>query len=220
MEISQKKLTNETIIKSVSYDQGEIIKNIIKLHVPSGKIDCDMTMSKGNFYKKTGIELPRHKFDKFPQREDTIKIDNKILLDDESIDSLMIDLPFLVGSRKDVHSYDDGSCIIGKRFEQYGSMNELIESYKLWIREAARVLKPNGTLIFKCQPTVSGGVQYFIDTLSTIEAIKNGLYPKDRFILVAKNRLIGAGHHKQQHSRRFESYFLVFKKQKFKNIYI
>ncbi len=214
------KLTNETIIKSVDYDQGNIIKNIIKLHIPSGKIDCDITMSKGNFYRKTGIELPTHKFDKFPQREDTIKIEDKILLDDESVDSLMCDLPFLVGSRKDVHSYDPGSCLIGKRFEQYGSVDDLITSYKLWIKESFRVLKKNGILIFKTQPTVSGGKQYFIDTFSFNEAVKCGFYPKDRFILVAKTRIIGPHHHKQQHSRRFESYFLVFKKEKFKNVYL
>ena len=51
------------MVKSVSYDQGEIIKNIISLYIPSGKIDCDPTYSKGNFYNKTGITPPTYKFE-------------------------------------------------------------------------------------------------------------------------------------------------------------
>jgi hypothetical protein len=42
----------KNLISSISYDQGEIINNILRLHVPSYKIDCDPTYSKGNFYKK------------------------------------------------------------------------------------------------------------------------------------------------------------------------
>ena len=47
------------LIKSISYDQGEIIRNILKLHVLQGFIDCDPTYSTGNFYKNTGIQEPR-----------------------------------------------------------------------------------------------------------------------------------------------------------------
>ena len=32
------------MIKSISYDQGEIIKGILDLHVPNHKIDCDSTL--------------------------------------------------------------------------------------------------------------------------------------------------------------------------------
>ena len=37
------------LIKSISYDQAEIIRSILLLHVPSRKIDCDPTYSKGFF---------------------------------------------------------------------------------------------------------------------------------------------------------------------------
>ncbi len=220
MEIPQEKLTNETIIKSIDYDQGNIIKNIIKLHIPSGKIDCDITYSKGNFYRKTGIEKPLHRFDKYPQTDDSLEITDSIPLDDESIGSLMFDPPFVIGGTKDVKTYDDGSCIIGKRFAQYKNIEELMESYSLWIKESNRVLKKNGILIVKCQDSVSGGKQYLTHNFVNNEAVRNGLYPKDLFILTVKNRLIGPQHHNQQHCRKFHSYFLVFKKEKFKNIYL
>ena len=51
------------MIKSVSYDQSEILRNILELHVPGKRIDLDCTYSKGNFYKGTGIEKPALRFD-------------------------------------------------------------------------------------------------------------------------------------------------------------
>ena len=33
--------TVQNLISSISYDQGEIINNILRLHVPSHKIDCE-----------------------------------------------------------------------------------------------------------------------------------------------------------------------------------
>lgn len=48
------------MIKTISYDQAEIINNILKLHVVNASIDCDPTFSCGNFYKNTGINLPKY----------------------------------------------------------------------------------------------------------------------------------------------------------------
>jgi hypothetical protein len=61
---------------------------------------------------------------------------------------------------------------------------------------------------------VSSGKQY----LSHVEIINMareiGFYAKDLFILEAKNRLIDPRIKKQQHARKFHSYFLVFEKKK------
>lgn len=42
------------MIKSISYDQSQIIKDILQIHVPEHKIDCDPTFSKGVFYDNSG----------------------------------------------------------------------------------------------------------------------------------------------------------------------
>ena len=55
------------MIKSISYDQSEIIKNILELHVVNRTIDCDPTFSYGNFYKNTGINIPKYIFDINPK---------------------------------------------------------------------------------------------------------------------------------------------------------
>lgn len=206
-------LTNSTVIKSIDDDQHNIIKNIIKLHIPKGVLDCDITYSKGNFYKN-GVVKPEHIFDMYPQTDDTLPLGDRISLDDNSIDSIIIDLPFVVGGVRKVQEYKDGSCIIAKRFEQYRSMKELESSYKHWINEAYRVLKPNGVLVFKCQDTVSARTQHLIHVTSIVEMSKIGFYVKDLVNLLAKSRIISPKHNNQQHARKFHSYFLVAVKKK------
>ena len=51
------------LVRSIGYDQGEIIRNILRLHVPEGRIDCDPTFSTGAFYNGTGVDPPALRFD-------------------------------------------------------------------------------------------------------------------------------------------------------------
>ena len=83
------------LVKSIGYDQSEIIRNILRLHVPGGRIDCDPTYSTGNFYNGTGIDPPRLKFDISPQAEGVVRADARTLpLGDASIGCMMFDPPF------------------------------------------------------------------------------------------------------------------------------
>lgn len=201
------KLTNETIIKSIDYDQVNIIKNIIKLHCPEG-IECDVTYSKGVFYKN--LQPPKFKFDIEPEVKGVAKSDCRDLpVKDESFSSIMFDPPFVASMPK-----KEATGIITKRFGYYKSVpHELWEMYWAAMKELNRVLKPGGTLIVKCQDTIDSGKQCFSHVELINYGIKLGLYPKDMFVLLAKIRIIGHNHHKQQHARKFHSYFLVFKKQ-------
>ena len=201
------------MIKSISYDQSEIIKWILHLHVPKCHIDCDPTYSKGNFYNNTGIEHPTNKFDILPQVEGVKYGDSRELhLADTSINCMMFDPPFLATTGKSLRVSDDSNKI-NKRFGVYPSERELHQFYIDSLKEAHRVLKENGILIFKCQDKVSGGKQYMSHCFIYNEAIKQGFYPKDLFILLAKNRLVADWQLKnQKNSRKFHSYFWVFQK--------
>ena len=85
------------MIKSVLYNQSEIIKSIISLHCPQG-IEVDCTYSKGNFYKNTGIAEPLEKFDLYPQTDDTMEANaNELPHLDSTVESIMFDPPFLAG---------------------------------------------------------------------------------------------------------------------------
>jgi len=201
----------EDIIKSISYDQTEIIRNIIELYCPNG-IELDPTFSKGNFYKD--ITKPKYCYDLYPQTDGVIQSDCRHLPhSNASIKSIMFDPPFVGGKDRKGKGYISG--IIRKRFGFYSNVqHKLWDMYHGALVEFYRILVPNGILIFKCQDTVDSGKQ----CLSHVEIINYaylvGFYPKDIFVLLAKNRLIGIHHHKQQHCRKYHSYFLVFIKQK------
>lgn len=201
------------IIKSISYDQSEIIKNILKLHSEQGFIDLDPTYSKGLFYKNTNIKEPKYKFDINPVVKGVKKGDSRNLpLNDESINVEIFDPPFLATKGKSL-SQSDNNNVINKRFSVYPNETELHQFYIDSMKEAYRILKPDGILIFKCQDKVSSGKQYMTHCFIMNEAIKIGFYPKDLFVLLSKNRLTAQWQAKnQKHARKYHSYFWVFQK--------
>lgn len=204
---------NLYLIKSVSYDQSEIIKNILTLHSTSGHIDIDTTYSKGIFYKNTGIDEPTYKFDINPVCEDVKYADSRhIPLENGSVDVEMFDPPFLATTGKSLE-IDDNSNRINKRFGVYPSESLLHQFYIDSMKEAYRILRPNGILIFKCQDKVSSNKQYMSHCFIMNEAVKIGFYPKDLFILLSKQRIVADWQVKnQKNARKFHSYFWVFQK--------
>ena len=207
--------TNE-LVKSIGYDQGEIIRNILRLHVPEGKIDCDPTYSTGAFYNGTGVDPPALRFDIKPQAEGVVEADARHLpLPDASISCLMLDPPFLATKGKSLAEGTGNR--INRRFGVYPDEKSLHQMYVDIIREAYRVLKPDGILIFKCQDKVSSGKQYLSHVFVVNTAVAAGFYPKDLFVLLARNRLVADWQTRnQQHSRKFHSYFVVFQKRDIK----
>ena len=199
------------LIKSIGYDQGEITRNILKLHVPEGKIDCDPTFSTGAFYQNTGVDAPILRFDIFPQRDDVKKADARNLpLADSSISCMMLDPPFLATKGKSLKSSDGN--IINRRFGVYPDEKSLHRCYAEMLAEAYRVLKPNGILIFKCQDKVSSDKQYMSHVFIMNEAVRIDFYPYVLFILLAISRLVAGWQRNQKHSRKYHSYFIVFQK--------
>ena len=201
------------MVSSISYDQTEIIRNILKLHAPNGVIDCDPTYSKGNFYNGTGIAEPQYKFDIAPQRDDVAYGDSRNLpLGDSSISCMMFDPPFLATSGPSLHG-DQENNRINKRFGVYPNEKAHHRLYIDSIAEAHRVLCDGGILIFKCQDKVSSGKQYMSHVFIANEAVRSGFYPKDLFILLAKQRLVADWQvRNQKNARKFHCYFWVFEK--------
>ena len=201
------------MIKSISYDQSEIIKSILQLHVEKREIDCDATYSKGKFYDKTGVKPPVHKFDILPVSDAVVCADSRSLpLADASIDCMIFDPPFLATTGKSL-TEDNSSNRINKRFGVYPNEKELHQFYVDSLKEAYRVLRDDGILIFKCQDKVSSGKQYMSHVFICNEATRIGFYPKDLFILLSKNRLVADWQVKnQKNARKFHCYFWVFQK--------
>lgn len=212
-------MEKQKIIKSISYDEQEIIQNILQLHCKTG-IELDPTYSKGNFYKGNFSE-PIYKYDLYPQIEGVIKANAENLPhDNETFNAIMFDPPFLATKGKSLADGSGGN-IINKRFGVYPTEKELHCFYVNALKEFYRILKKDGVLIFKCQDKVSSGKQYFSHIFIMNEAEKLGFYCKDMFILLAKNRIVADWQLKnQKNARKYHSYFLVLQKTNKKIQYV
>ena len=227
------------VIRSIGYNQHEILYNIMQMHNDGKPFDCDPTYSIGNFYGKFNITkvngetieieipAPKYKFDVCPQVEGVEKIESlgKLPLEDKSIDSICIDLPFVISCGPSMNTPDvdeNGNKVknnlISRRFASYYPVAELLKSYKHFLKESYRVLKEDGILVWKTQGTISGSKFLVSPYYSRLIAESIGFDSLDEFILLAKNRLVSGKINKQQHARSFHSYFLVFKKSLKKKI--
>lgn len=203
-------------VQSINREQEDIINNILFLHSPNKRIDVDVTYSKGVFYKSGKVAEPTHKFDLMPQTEDTIQADSRDLpLEDESVETIMFDPPFIIAGESYKNNTDSNSSKIAKRFSAYKNFDELKEHYYNSLSEFYRILKKGGIVIFKCQNTVSGGKQLFSHYFILKSALDIGFYPKDEFVLLSKSKMTSFGGRwkRQQHAMKHHSYFLVLKKE-------
>lgn len=200
------------MISSISYDEAEIQRNILKLYSSLDFYELDPCYSKGVFYKK--IKQPSLKFDINPIIEDTKKADVRSLpIKDNSIQSIMFDPPFVIGipnGSKDTA----GSNRTFNRFSGFFSKKEQSDFYFESLKELYRVLKDGGIIAFKCQDTVSSGKQYLVHAEIISMAQEIGFYVKDLFILLSKHRMNSGKWKVQRHSRKYHCYYLVLQKQK------
>ena len=210
LDYNQNTLFGQKIISTINYNEQELIRDILFLHAKGKQIDCDPTYSIGNFYKGWA-QPPKHKFDKFPQVAGVIEATSDNLpLGPASVNVIMFDPPFVM-TGDTYGEAKEGSSIIAKRFTGFKNFDELKQMYSGSLKEFTRVLTIGGIVIFKCQDCVVSALNHFSHCWVMYEALKYGFYPKDLFILLAKNRINDG--RVQQHARKYHSYFWVFKKK-------
>jgi len=204
-------ILKKDLIKSYSFDEGEIIRNILSLHVKQETFDIDPCFSRGAIYKRAGVPNPRFCSDITNSRGSVIADSRTLPLPDGCAHSLLFDPPFLATRGKSLSS--DKGNITARRFGVYENEPSLYSFYHDSIKEFGRILKPKSYLVVKCQDKVSSGTQYWSHIGIGQMALRNGFYAKDLFILLAKNRLVADWQKKnQQHARKFHCYYWVFEK--------
>jgi hypothetical protein len=200
-------------VKSVYESNYEAIKNIMELYKIE-QFDLDCTYSKGNFWKD--LPSPINKSDLYPVNETVIEANSENLpFGDNTMKSIMYDPPFVVAG-KSYRDNKEGSSIIAKRFEGYTTYNDLKVNYFNTLKELYRICDKGGFVVMKCQDTVSGGKNHFTHCLIMNMATEIGFYPRDMFILTSNVRInsFGTKWTKQEHARKYHSYFWVFEKVK------
>lgn len=190
------------IISSVSYNQEEILFNILRLYVKEKNYDCDLTYSKGNFYNN--IPQPRLKYDKYPQSPDVMHLNEAYKIEDNSLHSVIVDLPFVV---KNYNS------MMADRFNCFDNIKELYSTYEHMLQFTVTKLDKGGFLVIKTMDLNYGGVQHWICNFVQNKALEIGFKMVDIFILLAKTKVLTTANPTQCHARKFHSYFLVFQKK-------
>lgn len=196
-------------IYSFFNNEQDCIKSILKIHCPSG-IDLDPMYNKGMFYKDDLIKKPTYRYDlnAIKNNFDAEQGDatNLCNIENETIMCEILDPPFMFG----VHGKTlENTCV--KRYSMFKDYNEMYETYLGIIKEAYRVLKKKGILIFKCQDYTDNKT-YMTHCLVYEIATKIGFYAKDIAILNLEKPKIYNGNLKQKHLRKTHCYFWVFEK--------
>jgi hypothetical protein len=207
------------VLKNCSENQSEILYNIMLLHNNGIGYYCDVTYHHGNFYEKSEkfyVPQPTIKMDITPQFENVIKIKplDKLPIDNNTIPSLVIDLPFIISPTDAPSTQVDkkSSNIIQNHFGSYPTKEAMFESYSHFINEAYRVLEHNGICIIKCQSTISSSIQIMMPEFCWYVAQKCGFYVLDQFFLISKKAIHSGKIQHQNHARKHTSTFLVLKK--------
>ena len=201
------------MVKSVYTSNYDAIVNIMHLYKIE-RFDLDCTYSKGSFWKD--LPGPVNKTDLLPVNETVIEANSENLpFDDGSMKSIMYDPPFVVAGAS-YKGNKEGSSIIAKRFEGYINYDDLMENYYKTLKELHRVCEKDGLVVMKCQDTVSGGKNHFTHSMIMNMAMDIGFYPRDLFILHNKVRInsFGTKWTKQEHARKYHSYFIILQKTK------
>ena len=141
------------MLTTIEETDGAVLSTVVQLYSPHG-IDVDATYSTGGFYKDKQVAQPKLKFDLHPQVPGVIQSDCRdlsLFVENSSIRSLVLDLPFIHAPGK--------NSIMGQRFSGFKSQKELREVYAGAVMEAARILIPGGVLAWKCQDIIESGKQ-------------------------------------------------------------
>ncbi len=127
--------------KSYFENEQECLKAIIEIHNNGQTFDCDPMYNKGYFYKQ--IEKPKFKFDIKPIVEEC-ELGNaeKLPLENNSINSIILDPPFMICTRQSQRNFYSS-----KTHSYYNSFQDLLNGYKAILCEAYRVLKNKGLCV-------------------------------------------------------------------------
>lgn len=198
------------VIKSVG-DNDECLHGVLKLYVPKGYVDLDMTYNVGGIWESSGLNHPTWKFDKYPQTKDTIELTCENLFevfDDNTLDSVIFDLPFWYGN------FNGRYLKMVDRFSAFESKEELLATNTQLMLWASVLLRPKGILIVKTQNIKTSGKQLWVSDILNQTAEYLGLQKIDEFIYLNRSKMGVASKINQQHcSRKAHGYYLVYKKK-------
>lgn len=187
----------------------ELFREVTRMWVVPGDVVMDVTYGGGAFWRQPPEgEVPQIRHDLDMTIGDGV--DCRLLPEaDESVDVVVFDPPY-----RATHGSSVGFADYTKQYRTGGlaldTINDVLDLYRGGIAEAARVLRPGGRLLVKCQDQSYANRLHLmhLDVLRLMVAQQLEL--ADMFVLVNQNRAaINQRAVRQERARRNHSYLLV-----------
>jgi len=211
--------TTDVVISATVGGNANVFPDILRLHVPKGAVVADVTYGKGVFWR----HVPADDYIVLPSDLQTGTDATALPYEDESLDALILDPPYMEGlfRRSKSHMAGSGTHAAFRKHYSNGQATDsdgpkwhdaVLDLYHRAGAEAKRTLRTGGAFIVKCQDEVSANRQRLthVELIGHFEA--RDFYCKDLFVVVRANRPGVSRVKKQVHARKNHSYFLVFVK--------
>ena len=209
---------SKRVVKSIAKTDQAALLGAITLHTGGERFDLDVTFSTGDFYADGTVPLPRFRFDIAPHPGISAQADcRRLPLGDATIGSIIVDLPFLFGLHGQNHpgqvargTSDPGMA--SAKYTQFASFEELSSVYRDTLSECARVLRPRGIGIFKCQD-LTDRITYWNGFNVQLRALERCFVVKDRIIRIVERGRAWNPKLTQRVTRKFHSYFFILERK-------
>jgi len=213
--------SSDVVVSAHIGGNADLFPKILRLHVPRGAKIADITWGLGVFWKK----VPDGLYEVHGSDLKTGTDCRNLPYADESLDCVVFDPPYMEGffRRNQGHLGGSGTHATFRNAYSNGQPTEeggpkwhaaVVDLYVQGGKETARVLRPKGIFIVKCQDEVSANRQWLTHVEIINEYAKLGFYARDLFVVVRTNQPGVSRILKQVHARKSHSYFLVFQKTK------
>jgi hypothetical protein len=184
---------------------ADLFPLILKMYLPGGRV-ADPTYGKGVFWKQ--VDLAPYELLATDLATDGIDL-RSLPYDGQSLDGIVLDPPYMPTEFTGVPEFSEAYGI-KRSFGKAKWDKAVLDLYEDGMVEAARVLKPTGILIVKCQDMVCANRQVLVHCDLIEYGRKLDLECEDIFVLVQHNK---RGHPRQRlHALKNHSYFLVFRR--------
>jgi len=188
-------------------DDAELLEKMLNFYPRQNpEIIIDTTYNKGRFWKDTKRKIIS--VDINPEMKTDYCCDNKKMpFSDSYADVLVYDPPHLTD-----HDTDNSSKVWVERFGLKDTGDNICGEFDLFLREAYRVLKPEGILFAKLADNVHNHKFQWVTVDFVNKCNEIGFMACDCIVKIRKSSMISSKWQKAHHVRRYHCNWIVCRK--------